>query len=82
MFSLKIISGVFWLALVFILAAQPTTVRAAQAGPVAVQTRLCSSAPANAPVFGYLQTWLGNRSRMIQVALVAVALGIFILHRK
>jgi hypothetical protein len=30
----------------------------------------------------HVQSWLGNRTRMIQFALVAVALGIFILHRK
>jgi hypothetical protein len=31
---------------------------------------------------GSFGSWLGNRTRMIQFALVAVALGIFILHRK
>jgi hypothetical protein len=47
-------------------------------------TTIAASGPQQCPALwaGFLQGILGNRTRMIQTAIVAVALGIFILSRK
>jgi hypothetical protein len=80
----RLLSSVLFLGLVFGLAApatlaQPTSrpANAAQGAP-----RLISPQRAQMPALtGSFSTWIGNRTRMIQVALVAVGLGILILHK-
>jgi len=80
MLSSLIRNGVLAIGLILGLAAHAA---AAHATTSAVPVQLAVSAqPSTAPVlFGYLKSWLGNRTRMIQVALVAVGLGILILHK-
>jgi hypothetical protein len=49
--------------------------------PVALVKASGSSRSAATTLAVSWQHWIGNRSRMIQISLVAVGLGIFILHR-
>ncbi len=80
----KLCSTVLLLGLLFGPAAEITSAQAASPPGVvrSLQAPPARTTVAPAVLTGALQNWFGNRTRMIQFALVAVALGIFILHRK
>jgi len=83
MLSSFIKNGVLAFGLVLGLAAHAGAAHAASASAVTGRLVAVSARPTTAPpvLFGYLKSWLGNRTRMIQVALVAVGLGILLLHK-
>jgi hypothetical protein len=77
-------STALFLGLVFGQAAPATPAQPVvrPAPTIQVEQRALSTQPTSTPVItGSFSSWIGNRTRMIQVTLVAVGLGILILHK-
>jgi hypothetical protein len=74
-------SSVLFLGLAFGLTAPVALAQPAPASPVAHHS-LSATSPDTPALIGALSSWFGNRTRMVQVALVFVGLGILILHGK